>query len=79
MAHAENTKDSELITNAQRYPSQAALYPASSVPTVRVAHCVVWVRELAACSSSGVAMVGRIAARPAVKNGEANIRPALST
>ena len=79
MAHAENTNDSELSTNAQWYPSQAALYPASSVPAVSVAHCVVWVSELAECNSSRVAMVGRMAARPAVKNGDANISPALST
>ena len=44
-----------------------------------VAHCVVWVRELAVCNSSAVAMVGRMAARPLVKNGEANMSAALST
>ena len=56
----------------------AALNPASIVPAVSVAHWVVWVRELAACSSSALAMVGRMAARPLVKKGEANMSPALS-
>jgi len=48
------------------------------VPTVRVAHCVVWVSELAACRSLGPATAGRMAARPLLKNGEANISTALS-
>src|ERR1035441_7240059 len=72
MAHAENANDSELSTNAPRYPSRAVLYPACSVPAVSVAHCVVWVSELAACNSSGVAMVGRMGGRPAGENGDAN-------
>ena len=46
---------------------------------VSVVHCVVWVSELAVCSSSLVAMLGRMAARPLVKNGEASISSALST
>ncbi len=43
------------------------------VPIVVVVHCVVCVREFAVWSSSELAMRGRIAARPAVKNGDANI------
>ncbi len=45
---------------------------------VSVVHRVVWVSELAVCSSSLVAMVGRIEERPLVKNGEASISSALS-
>ncbi len=45
---------------------------------VRVVHCVAWVKELAVCSSSPVAICGRMADRPLVKNGEANISRALS-
>ena len=56
----------------------ATLMPASRAPMVRVVHWVVWVSELAVCSSSRVAMEGRIEARPAVKNGEAAISSALS-
>ena len=44
----------------------------------RVVACVVWVSELAVCSSSRVAMAGRIAARPALKNGDAPISSALN-
>ena len=51
----------------------------ANVPIVSVVHCVVWVSELAVCSSSGLAMVGRMDARPLVKNGEANISSPLST
>jgi hypothetical protein len=40
---------------------------------------VVWVSELAVCSSSLVAIDGRMDARPLVKNGEASISSALST
>src|SRR5262245_52704741 len=78
IAIAENTNESALITKAQVYPRLEALYPASSVPAVKVPHCVVWVNDLAACSSSRVAIVGRMAARPAVKNGDANISAAIS-
>ncbi len=52
--------------------------PAASVPIVRVVHCVVWVSEFAVCSSSRLAMAGRIDARPLVKNGDANISSPLS-
>ena len=45
---------------------------------VRVIHCVVWVSEFAVCSSALFAMVGRMAERPLVKNGDANISRALS-
>jgi hypothetical protein len=48
------------------------------VPIVRVDHCVVCVRELAVWSSASFAMVGRMAERPAVKNGEAIIKSALN-
>ena len=40
---------------------------------------MVCVSELAVCSSSLVAIDGRIAARPLVKNGDANISSPLST
>lgn len=43
-----------------------------------VAHPVVCVIEFAACSSAGVVIDGRIADRPAVKNGDANASSALS-
>ena len=52
--------------------------PAAKVPMVMVVHCVVWVSELAVCSSSRVVMVGRMAERPLVKNGDANISSALN-
>jgi hypothetical protein len=45
---------------------------------VSVVHAVVWVSELAVCNSSRVAMVGRMAERPAVKKGEAPISNALN-
>ena len=48
------------------------LAPPRNVPIVSVVQPVVWVSELAVCSSSRVAIDGRIAARPAVKNGEAH-------
>jgi len=48
------------------------------VPTVSVAHWVVWVRAFAVWSSSRLAMLGRMAARPLVKNGDANISKPLS-
>ena len=51
--------------------------PPKNAPIVSVIHCVVCVSELAVCSSSLLAMVGRIADRPLVKNGEANISSAL--
>ena len=52
--------------------------PASMVPMVSVVHWVVWVSELAVCSSSLLAMTGRMDERPLVKNGDANISRALS-
>ncbi len=54
------------------------LVPPRNAPMVSVIHCVVCVSELAVCSSSLFAMVGRMADRPLVKNGEANISSALS-
>ena len=66
-------------TNAHWYPNCITLAPPRKVPMVSVVHCVVWVSELAVCSSSLVAMDGRIEARPLVKNGEASISSALST
>ena len=45
---------------------------------VTVVHCVSCVSEFAVCNSSLVAMEGRIAARPLVKNGDANISRPLS-
>jgi len=57
----------------------ATLTPPRNVPMVRVVQPVVWVRELAVCNSSLVAMDGRIAERPAVKKGEAPISKLLST
>jgi hypothetical protein len=45
---------------------------------VSVVQLVVWVSELAVCNSSLLAMVGRMADRPLVKNGDANISSALS-
>ena len=78
IAHALPTNDAQLRTNAVWYPNAAALNPAATVPMVNVVHCVVWVSELAVCSSSALAMDGRIADRPLVKNGDANISSALS-
>ena len=51
----------------------------SNAPTASVIQPVVWVSELAVCSSSSVAMAGRMAERPLVKNGDASISSALST
>ena len=48
------------------------------VPTVSVIHWVVCVSELAVWISSGLAIVGRIAERPAVKKGEATMSNALN-
>src|SRR6202167_4220351 len=77
-AYAEKTKESELSTNAQANPNRATANPASMVPAVSVAHWVVWVSELAVCSSSLLAMAGKIAARPLLKKGETNISRPLS-
>src|SRR5204863_5391738 len=79
IATAENRNENELIANAHAYPSLAALHPANTVPAVSVAHCVVCVSEFAVCNSCGLAIAGRIAARPLVKNGDANISAPLST
>ena len=49
-----------------------------NAPMVKLAHDVVWVIVFATCSSSLVAMVGRMEDRPLVKKGEANINPALN-
>jgi hypothetical protein len=49
------------------------------VPSTSVLHCVVCVSELAVCSSERLAMLGRIAERPLVKNGDANISNPLKT
>lgn len=46
---------------------------------VMVVHWVVWVSELAVCSSSLVVMVGNMADRPLVKKGDANISNPLKT
>ncbi len=71
------TNESELKTNAHSKPNWSTATPANSVPSVRVAACVVWVSELAMWSSSGVVMVGRIAERQLLKKGEANMSNAL--
>src|SRR5271154_7279383 len=76
---AENRNDSPLKTKAHLYPNCMTLVPPRKVPMVSVVHWVVCVSELAVCSSCLLAMVGRIAERPLVKNGEASIRSALST
>jgi transcriptional regulator with XRE-family HTH domain len=54
----EDKLDLWLIDGAERFRREpaAALRPASIVPTVSVAHWVVWVSELAAWSSPSVAM-----------------------
>ena len=49
------------------------------VPITSVVHCVVCVTEFAVWSSSRLAIVGRMADRPLVKNGEANISSPLNT
>src|ERR1035441_8804583 len=79
MHSAETRNESELPKNAHWYPNCITLAPPRKVPMVSVVHCVVWVSELAVCSSSLVAIDGRIDARPLVKNGEASISRALST
>ena len=78
MQAAENKNDRALNANAHLYPNWATLAPPRNAPTVSVVHCVVCVSELAVCNSSWLAMVGRIADRPLVKNGDANISSALS-
>ena len=49
-----------------------------NAPTARVIQLVVCVREFAVCSWSSLAMDGRIAERPLVKNGDAAMSRALS-
>ena len=80
IANAENTKESELMHErpvdspaAPRCTRPAACPP--SVSPIAWSGSANWRRAI----RPRVAMVGRIAARPAVKNGDANINPALST
>ena len=70
--------DSALNTNARWYPTAVTDAPPKKDPTVRVSHWVACVSELAACNSCSVAMAGNMAARPLVKNGDANISSPLS-
>ena len=79
MHDAENRNENALNTNASLYPNAVTDAPPRNDPMVTVVHCVSCVSELAVCSSSLVAMVGRIDARPLVKNGEANISTPLKT
>src|ERR1022692_4559842 len=71
--------ESELSANAQAKPSRATANPASMEPAVSVPHWVVCVSDLAVCNSAGLAIAGRIAARPLVKNGETNISSPLNS
>ena len=71
-------KLSALKPNATTYPACRPTAPRNA-PMVRLAQEVVCVMVLAACSSCGVAMPGRMEARPLVKNGDANMSIALST
>src|SRR5512138_1432667 len=73
-AQALKRNEAELATKAHLYPNCMVLMPPSIVPMVRVSQAVVWVNALAVWSSSGVLMRGKIALRPLVKNGEANIK-----
>ncbi len=77
MQNAETKNDSELNRNADSYPKRAAVVPPKNAPIVSVIHPVVCVSEFAVCSSSSVAIEGRIADRPLVKNGEAMNNSAL--
>ena len=79
MQSAEIRNDIALAKNAQRKPRAATLAPPRNVPRVRVVQPVVWVSEFAVCSSYLVAMDGKMAERPLVKNGEAPISKPLST
>src|SRR6516165_7233842 len=67
---AEQTKENALKTNASAYPTEATAVPPRTEPTVTAVHCVICVKELAVCSSSSLAIAGKIDARPLVKNGE---------
>src|SRR5580658_5693778 len=77
MHKAEITNDSALNANATLKPYPAPTAPRNA-PAVRLAQDVVCVIVFAVCSSSGVAIPGRIELRPAVKKGDANINAALS-
>ena len=74
---AEKRKESALTRNAHSKPSFATATPPVRAPMVRVVHWVVWVRVFAAWRSVLSAIAGRIAERPLVKKGDANIRSAL--
>ena len=52
--------------------------PPRNVPTVNVIQDVVCVSAFAVCNCSGVAIRGRIAERPLLKNGEANMSAPLN-
>lgn len=78
MQYAENTNDMAFKMNASVYPNEVTDAPPRKEPAVSVVHCVIWVSEFAVCNSSRVAMEGRMAARPLVKNGDANINSPLS-
>src|SRR6185312_2628559 len=78
MHNAEIRNDDALNRKAHLKPNCATLAPPRNAPIARVVHCVVCVSEFAVCNSSFVAMAGRMAARPAVKNGEAAISKPLS-
>ena len=64
MHSAEITNDSALNANATLKPYCAPTAPRNA-PAVRLAHDVVCVIVFAVCSSSGVAILGRIELRPA--------------
>src|SRR5439155_6965896 len=79
MQNADTRNDIAFAKNAHLYPNCATLAPPRNVPIVSVVHPVVWVNEFAVCNSSRVAIDGRIAARPAVKKGDAVMRRPLRT
>ena len=79
MHNAENRNESALNANAALIAELRDAGAAEERADRGVVHCVVCVSEFAVCSSSLLAIVGRMAARPLVKNGEANISSALST
>src|ERR1700728_5413146 len=72
IAQAENKNEIALNRNAHAYPMPTTVAP-RNVPIVRLVHCVVCVSEFAVWISCLLAMVGRMAERPAVKNGDAII------
>jgi hypothetical protein len=78
MHSAEIRNESAFPANAHSYPNCITLAPPRKAPITSVVAWVVWVSEFAVCSSSRLAMEGRMEARPLVKNGEANISRALS-